>query len=219
MQILNEDTAWWALNRLHELNALQVLHPKLRIEPGQQVLFKKILEVIPQIEIYYPEKVKKWLIFLMVLLQSFTVEELAQWSFQMKFRNKESKLLKQGVFEAIEVLKELQTKEKITNSQLYDMLVKLAPESLTYIFAKTSHGGVRTKINYYLANLKDVTLEINGNQLVDMGFKPSPDFSFVLDSVLKSKLDGSVRNKDDEMILAKKLLSKIAVGEKLNGAN
>lgn len=207
VQILNEDTAWWALNRLQELNALNVLHPKFNIEPGQQTIFKKILKIIPQIEVYFPEKIERWILFLTVILQNFSKEELNQWCFQMKFRNKERNLLYQGIFTATDILKELQTKEKITNSHLYNLLIKLSPESICYILARTTFVGVRTRINFYLENLKNIELDIGGKKLIEAGFEPSPYFKIVLEEVLNAKLDGLVRTKAEEINLAEKLLN------------
>lgn len=62
----------------------------------------------------------------------------------------------------------------------------------------------------YLENLKDINLEINGKDLISIGYKQSPKISEVLDEVLKLKLKEQSMTFDDEIRYAKQYLKNFA---------
>lgn len=66
--------------------------------------------------------------------------------------------------------------------------------------------GKQREVLRYLNNLQKIKLLINGNDLVNLGFKPSKKFSEAFDYVLKEKLKNPKMKKAEELELIKKFL-------------
>ncbi|MFI3300400.1 MAG: hypothetical protein R3Y28_03165 [Candidatus Gastranaerophilales bacterium] len=59
---------------------------------------------------------------------------------------------------------------------------------------------------HYLDNLKDIKLEITGEDLKALGLLPSPKFAYIFEEVLKYKLENPKITKLEEIELAKKII-------------
>ena len=57
----------------------------------------------------------------------------------------------------------------------------------------------------FLEELKGIKVLITGNDLISLGLKPSPLFNEIFDFVLKEKLNGNLRTKEEEITFVKKL--------------
>ncbi|MCM1265536.1 MAG: hypothetical protein NC200_04980 [Candidatus Gastranaerophilales bacterium] len=86
--------------------------------------------------------------------------------------------------------------------EIYKLFSGKAPESiLLYIINVNQFIGMR-----YL-EIKDISLNINGEDLKSLGITPSPEYSKCFDYVLKHKLDNPSMSKAEELQLAKKFFS------------
>jgi len=52
--------------------------------------------------------------------------------------------------------------------------------------------------------INNIKLSVNGNTLKDMGYSPSDKFRYALGKLFEMKLDGNIKNKDEEVYYAKK---------------
>ena len=62
-----------------------------------------------------------------------------------------------------------------------------------------AHGAPAAPIHRFLADLRDVSLEITGDDLVAEGVPESPAIGYALDETLRMKLDGRVSGREDEL--------------------
>lgn len=76
------------------------------------------------------------------------------------------------------------------------------PEALALALALGAPAG---PVLRFLADLRDVHLEIDGNDLIDAGVPSGPAIGRALDEVLRRKLDGEVSGRDDELRMALEL--------------
>ncbi len=61
---------------------------------------------------------------------------------------------------------------------------------------------VITGSNYlikFLEELKNIHIQTNGNDLINLGFKPSPKFNEIFENILREKLDGKLITKSEEL--------------------
>jgi tRNA nucleotidyltransferase (CCA-adding enzyme) len=65
--------------------------------------------------------------------------------------------------------------------------------------AKTREEIVKKRILLYLCRLQNIEVEIDGDELKRMGYKPSPKFSKILKEIKKARLDGKVKTKEEEI--------------------
>ncbi|MDP3013578.1 MAG: CCA tRNA nucleotidyltransferase, partial [Candidatus Subteraquimicrobiales bacterium] len=198
--IFSEDTAWLALKRLSNLGALTHLHPKIKISFQLKALFEQIRDANLKLAPFFTKKSRLWLTYLMALFKCLTTEEVDEWSAQMKLKKVDSFILKEGIFKLQEIKDKLS--QELKGSKLCFLLKGLSLESLIYLSA-ISKDNERKKINWFISELKDVKLIVNGDRLVKMGFKPSPLFGKVLHDLLSAKLDGFVKTEEDEINFVK----------------
>lgn len=60
---------------------------------------------------------------------------------------------------------------------------------------------------HYLDDLKQIKISVTGNDLLDLGIKPSPRYQEIFDEILKCKLANPDMTKDEELEYLKKLIS------------
>lgn len=69
---------------------------------------------------------------------------------------------------------------------------------LLYAILKDQKGA-----KYYLDNLRNIKISINGKDLQNLGISPSPQYQEIFDEVLKAKLQNPKMTKEDELKIAK----------------
>ena len=65
---------------------------------------------------------------------------------------------------------------------------------------------VRSRLERYFGELRDVRLEISGADLAELGLGESPQVGVVLDEVLRRKLNGELAGRDAELAAARELV-------------
>lgn len=81
-------------------------------------------------------------------------------------------------------------------SELYDLL---SGEPLEALALALAHGAPEQPVARYLAELRDVDLQISGDDLLDAGIAQSPAVGDALAATLRAKLDGEVSGRDEEL--------------------
>jgi tRNA nucleotidyltransferase (CCA-adding enzyme) len=76
-----------------------------------------------------------------------------------------------------------------------------------------AHGAPAGPIDRFLADLRDVRLEITGDDLVAAGIPQSPAIGHALDETLRLKLDGKVSGREDELRIALEMARAQTPGE------
>ena len=120
----------------------------------------------------------------------------------MKIRNKDMDIIVRSV-ESYAQLKSALGRIIAKNSTLYSYLSDKS-EELKIIISAIS------KIHYenvkrYFEKLTNIKVFINGNDLKDLKFKPSENFKIILDKILKLKLDGVLKTREEELKKAKEI--------------
>ena len=90
--------------------------------------------------------------------------------------------------------------------QVEDLLSGADDEVLVLLHAAHEHGPARGHIERFVNDTSGVRLEITGGDLLGMGHEPSPIFGQVLREVRRHKIQGKVKNRRQELSLARKLL-------------
>ncbi|MDD3238319.1 MAG: hypothetical protein PHV37_09525 [Candidatus Gastranaerophilales bacterium] len=91
---------------------------------------------------------------------------------------------------------------KIDNYTIYKTFAGVDILSLLvyYIFSTDKN------VVFYLNELKDIAIELNGKDLIEMGVVPSPLFKELLDKILEEKLNNGLSSKNDEIAFIKQFL-------------
>lgn len=200
--ILEEDSPWKPLHRLHEYGALNKVNINIKVNIKFENRLKKIIAGFNELHSYYGENLKKWRLIFSLLLYDFDKDNLLKWCSDMKVRKKDTEIILNTIT-LQKVSAEKLKKARLSNSELYLILKDISPELQIILYSYSEN--VRKNILNYAKNLKDIKLFINGTQLMDIGFKGA-DIGKILEKLLLLKLDGKLKSREEEISQAKTML-------------
>ena len=90
---------------------------------------------------------------------------------------------------------------------IVDYLDQLPPEKLALLYFAGLLEGDTAGLDNYFSELKDIEIEIDGNDLIDLGLKPGPEIKEVLDKIRQARFNNRVKNREEELELAEKLIT------------
>ncbi|NQS88608.1 CBS domain-containing protein [Patescibacteria group bacterium] len=202
IQILEEDYPEKNLDRMEEIGILKIIHPKIHLTKEKKEISNRLIDVIAIYETLWGKRIRRWLVRLCVLLENLEIEEITQLSSKYTFRREERQILIGARKDVKSILKELKA-PKILPSFIYYLLQPFPSEILLLAMAKTTSKIVKKRMFSYLSHLQKVKVEVNGEDLKKLGYKPSPKFSQVLEEVKKAKLNEIVKTKEEELAFIK----------------
>ena len=204
--ILKEKKSFKILKRAQDWNLLSYIHSKLKLDKEIAHLLAHGEMIINHFAQELKEK-EKILVYFLILVHKLEKEEIENIASILEFTREDMDkiLLGAGEFKKIE---EFLSQDQMMFSELYDGLMTFPLGILCFFLAKTQEYKVKKRIVFFLQKLKNVKIEISGKDLMKLGYKPGPLFKRVLQEVKKAKLDGVVRSKEEELILAKSLMEK-----------
>jgi tRNA nucleotidyltransferase (CCA-adding enzyme) len=202
--ILEEETSWKAIKRLNEFDALKSIGLEVHPEKKTINMIKKVLDRKECLSYYLSEEFRQWRMLLIILMISKDRAYVKKWCSQMKLKKKDATIIIRSV-SGYQVLGNKLARRITRKSYLYRLLHEI-PEEINVILS--SRGKIYLEnIKEYYSKIEPLKLEITGNDLKSLSFKPSKDFKIVLDKIMEMKIDGKVKDRDDQLAEAKKLLT------------
>jgi tRNA nucleotidyltransferase (CCA-adding enzyme) len=195
--------SYWqdALKLLSSLDALRSIHPSLVLD---QVLWWQLrygdryLRYLDSQQ----QKTTHWLVRLEILLTHLSPA--------IAVTQAESLQLPKDTINRLKALPHIW--ENITTnltvaqlpSQIYYLLQPYDCVSLLLV-AINSNAQNRRKIWHYLTHLAEVKAILNGDDLKNLGYKPSPQYKQILTRLLQATLDGEISTREEGLILLESL--------------
>jgi tRNA nucleotidyltransferase (CCA-adding enzyme) len=71
--------------------------------------------------------------------------------------------------------------------------------------SKANQERVKKYISLFLTRLRGVKVDLTGDDLKVMGIQPGPKYKKILAELLDAKLDGQVKNREEEELFVKNL--------------
>ncbi len=90
---------------------------------------------------------------------------------------------------------------------IVNYLDRLPPEKLALLYHAAMLAENTETIDSYFSDLRDIDISIDGNDLIDLGLKPGPEIQQVLDQVRRAKFNNRVKDREEELKLAKNLIA------------
>ena len=193
---------------MKEFDLLKFIHPSLKTIAITEQLFTRINETFTWFKLLYLElKVEKWFVYFLGLLDRLkdsTVDEaLERLSVPTRIR----KRVRQSRALYRETLYVLYKEPNILPSRVYDLLLPLEIESILLMMAKATQERAKKQISLYLTQLRTVKVLLTGDDLKKMGIPPGPRYKKILAELQDAKLDGLVKNHEEEIAFVKKRLA------------
>ncbi len=201
-QILSESQPMQALRRLEQFQLFAILWPELK--PNIKI-DRRFIHLITQANraiswfklLYLPDPVEPWIVYLLAIMSRSLPVTLANFCDRYDLPPKQRKKLVQQKTEVERIAKHLLKRPFIKPSEIYWLLGDLDIEGLLYLMTIARKKHIQQAVSLYVTSLRTVTPLVNGNELMEMGHTPGPNFRAMLNHLIEVQLDGLVKTKDE----------------------
>jgi tRNA nucleotidyltransferase (CCA-adding enzyme) len=199
LELLLEDPgATDGIVRLGELGVDRAVHPHLRGDDEAARLFARALELRDELAVDVPA----WRLGIAALAREMTSDEAYDWLERLRLRRRDVERIVGAVAVAPRIVERLRT-ESLAPSEIVALADAFAPDGPLLALAREEQASLRE----YFGRLRNVELEIDGDDLVAMGLPESPRIGSILAELRKRKLDGDLAGRESELAAARELLA------------
>ena len=213
---LSEEKPLAVLKRLGDFGLLTFFHPGLQIDRPLEARLARLEGIVSWYRLLFTgEKFDPWIVNFLGLVEGMPEKEvegvLSRFSLPEKFRT----VFLQRRRMTIQVAKRLSSQPFPGRSEVYSLLNPLPTEFLLYVMGRTDAEGAKKAVSLYFTELKKVRVSLGGQDLKRIGFAPGPIYKEILQALLRSKLDGKLVSRQDELnFVVKKFHPPTSRGEK-----
>ena len=198
--ILQENDPASIIKRMADFDLLKFFHPQIRYDQAMQGLMESINGVFTWFELLFlNEEWEKWQVYFLGMVDGLKDGECLELSERLSFHKKNTKKILLERRQSKTALEKLQEQKFPKNSTIYELLNPLSIEALLYIMAKSPQKTLKKGLSYYITHLRFTESILTGEDLKQMGLPPGKVYKKVLDSLLKARLDGELKTRDDEV--------------------
>lgn len=195
------------LKQLYALGALSFISDKLKPDRQTYNLFKSVNKGIFWFMRSFPlhKQLDAWLVYFAALLRPLTLAQSKKTIRKMGLSKQEEKKviscrkINQGL---IRRLKD----KRIKPAQIFALLKPLSPEAIILLRSASPDSLLRKHVTDFLKIYNCARLCVSGDDLCSLGVLPGPKYQKILNKVLVARLNGRVKNRQDELALIGKLL-------------
>ena len=205
--ILNEIKPERALKRMMDLGVIKY------ILPGVVVDDRKVEKIVKARKCYkywennfVDEKVEIWLIYFTCLLEDLEISKIQRICRRMMLKTSNISKINDILLNYDLTVQFLEQKDKLSPSEVYIKLKSMTNEMLFLLMMKNRQKRIKERIIKFLKISKYEKLEITGKDIERTGLQPGPIYSTLLKKILYAKLDGKIRNKEEEIKFVKGIL-------------
>ncbi len=207
-QILSENDPLSPLRRLEHFKLFPLLWPDLR--PNLKI-DRRFVHVINQAQwalswfklLYLHEEYQPWAVHLLAIFSRSKVRQLANFCTRFELSDKLRKMLLRQKTEAERIAQEMLRRPFMQPSEMYWLLQDLENEGLLYLMAIARKKHIQQAVSRYVTTLRNTKPLISGKDLHNMGYKPGPGYSGMLNHVLEAQLNEHITTKEQALQLIK----------------
>jgi len=195
------------IERLYESNLLAAIHPHLIWNNWLREKFKIIASAQPQAywEIFNAKnkrELKRDLGYVVWLLP-LPFDQVGQVVKRLKLPVR----MVRTILSACDVWNALERLSSLTPSEVVNMLEGAPNLALYACYLATADQQIRDVIDTYVLDWRKVTPFISGHDLKALGLPPGPIYRQILRQLRNARLEGNIKNQEDEMVLLEELIN------------
>ncbi|MGH3041175.1 MAG: hypothetical protein ACRDNG_05465, partial [Gaiellaceae bacterium] len=137
------------------------------------------------------------------LARQLTPDELYDWFERLRLRRRDADRIADAVTVAPKLRELVAAAEE--PAALRALVEPHDPDGILMAMAGADDA-VRSRLERYFGELRDVELEISGADLAELGLAESPQVGAVLEEVLRRKLNGELDGREAELAAARELI-------------
>lgn len=196
IDIINEDTVIECFDEMQQLGIFKEFNKNLSFTRHKRTLILNYLR---------SEKDRSQRLFplIAVLLYDIDSREARNLLTTLKFRRRDIDI----IFEHIRLLTSLRAISRMSDVSLYFFLRNFSRRSVENV-SLLLPGNLKScrRLKQYLEHLSRVNPELSGEDLKKLGFPESPLIGRVKDEIIKQKLLGNLKSREDEIKFARQFL-------------
>jgi tRNA nucleotidyltransferase (CCA-adding enzyme) len=205
LDILAEPNVVQALERMAELGLDRAMHPRLSAGERARGLVTRARDQARRPP--YEGLVHEAAVQLASLCLGMSADEVYEWLGRLRLRRSDQDLVAGAVTVGPLLEPKLGHPEPVASSALFELLSGQPAEVLLMAaLLAPEHSPVPERIRAYLERIRDVRLEIGGEDLKQAGVPESPALGRALQQTLALKLDGVVTGREEELRTALRLV-------------
>lgn len=196
--------------RLEELELLTQINQHFKFDTKKRVLFQSIYENIIWFRNSFPnEELTLWIPYHIGLIHDHSLRIKEKIGKKFKYPNLFFTCIKEiHNFFDNDCQMLIKSKKKST---FYKVLNNYHNESIVLILAINKEAEIKEKILEHLMKLRFVKMALKGNDLKKLGVEEGVKMGDIMEFVLYQKIDGILKNKNDEIEAVKQYLKKESI--------
>jgi tRNA nucleotidyltransferase (CCA-adding enzyme) len=202
VQLIEEADPIEALEVLDAYEVLPAFQPKLQLGPKTRELLARVKGVVTWfLLLYLDTPIRAWMVYFLAVLDALSDDEVSEWAVAFGIAQREGRALLQARERGYRALMELRleiVRGEPRDSRVYEILHPCEPETLLFLMAKTRDDQKRRLISRFYTRLSGVCSLLQGKDLKSMGIPPGAIYRELLDGLLKARLDGEVKTREEE---------------------
>jgi tRNA nucleotidyltransferase (CCA-adding enzyme) len=216
--ILKEEHLLRQIKRIEQLVKFNFINPRLSVSQKTYTLLKSLEKQIRWFRQNFSWRrlLDTWLIYFMGLIEPLNIEEARLICQRFALRRGEEKRILAYKKIKRKTIQEL-SRAEIRPSRIFGLLEPLSYEVILILKAKFSrqsgipqnagkNKNIQKHIEDFLKIYNGMRTFISGDDLKRLGIMPSPYYQKIFTQVLNAKLNGSIKTREEELALIKKLI-------------
>ncbi len=191
--ILKEEYPEQILKRAEELGIINKLHPSLRGNGWLSDKFDQARQLCIRsspLHIYY-----------CLLVYHLSEKDCDQFISRLNIPKKLAQMMTQTLILKSRVHK--LERIKVKPSEIFDFLNGYTVPVIQANMLSAESVIIRQYLQLYLSKLRNIKPQLTGDDLVNLGISSGPELGQILNEIRKQKLDGKIKTRTDEEILAR----------------
>jgi tRNA nucleotidyltransferase (CCA-adding enzyme) len=193
---------WKTARRMEELHIWDALFPGLRFgsSAGKKMRYLQKFFYCLKKESLSVFKGMEWLTYIAAIFSESSPTVRSSAMDRLNFTPQEREILMACFASPPPVEQFFGTKKTLRNSEVFLFLKDYAPVPLLYCMATLKKIQMRRWIARHLFVLTPLKGELRGDDLLKMGYKPGPWFGDMLEGIRLERMDGKIKNRDEELL-------------------
>ncbi|NLO20834.1 MAG: CBS domain-containing protein [Syntrophomonadaceae bacterium] len=204
--ILEEKDPVPSLDRMKEIGVWTYIFPEVDLQQLDWIELRRVPVIIAWWhERYHMTGIQQWLIYLMLILSELE-QEKGLAAVQRFYTSRQVLKSMEEAYKAPELLEHFRQQEHLPPSFIDDYIASWTQEGIIYLLRCIKDENIWQQLVQYLDLKADIKLGLSGHDLQHLGLKPGPQYSIILRELYKRKLDGIIKNKEQELEYLRKII-------------
>ncbi|MCG8568460.1 MAG: CBS domain-containing protein, partial [Desulfobacterales bacterium] len=202
-QIFQEENPIPAIRILEKYGLEKIIHPELTITPETYELLESVNKTLAWHDLLYVEdEYPRWAVYFMALFSRSPHEVAKKICTRLKMSPAETQILMEKRYKAENRLKLIEKTFPLSRQELYWGLINFKTEGILHMMALAKDEEIQKAISQFYTQDRHVTPLLQGRDLIQIGIRPGPVFSSLLNEIRNRKLDNKLNDRDEEMAFA-----------------